>query len=78
MSNNKYVYIKKFNSTIFNQLVVGNIYNIEDNKNSYGIYKLFPYYLLEYSLYLDISDLNYHFIPLEEWRENQIDKILNN
>ena len=69
------MYITKLNSIRFNELIIGNIYAIWDSPNICGIY-LKP--ILEYDLYISLSDLNYNFLPLEQWREQQIDKILEN
>lgn len=69
----KYVFIKKFNSNIFDKLIIGNIYEIEFNNKIY----YYPYYIPKYDIYLGVTDLWYKFVPLEQWREQQIHKILN-
>ena len=77
MSNNKqkYVYIQKGSTSIWNKLIIGNIYEIEYDTWTYTIY---PHYMMKkYNIMFDISDM-YHFISLEEWRNQQINKILEN
>lgn len=79
MSNSKkYVYVQKGQTDIWNKFIIGNIYEIEYNFKTYGVYLYFPYYISKHNMYIDNSDLWYKFIPLETWREQQIDKILEN
>lgn len=70
----KYVYLKKLDGIHFDELIIGNVYDIWDSPNICGIY-LNP--ILGYDLYISLLDLNYNFLLLEEWREQQINKILN-
>jgi hypothetical protein len=76
--NQKYVYIEEGHTSAWNDLIIGNVYEIEKSFKTYGVYLYFPYYIPKYNLYIENSDLWYKFIPLETWREQQINKILEN
>ena len=74
----KYVYIQKGVTDIWNKFIIGNIYEIENNTKTCGFYPYYSYYIPKHNLYIDNSDLWFKFIPLEEWREQRINKILEN
>ena len=67
----KWVCIKNFNHEYFE---LGKIYEFLLEKE----FKYLPIYNYKNKYYFACYELEDFFIPLEEWRENQIDKILNN
>jgi hypothetical protein len=67
--------IKKYvciNNHMYNYLTIGKIYNVKKLDITYIIYQdhLLP-------MQFDINSFNKLFISLSEWRNQQIDKILN-
>ena len=70
----KYVYIQKGQTDIWDNLILGDIYEIEKNVNWYA--DIYPYFIPKHDIHLEISELSRRFIPLETWREQRIDKIL--
>ena len=71
MDEVKLVYIKEifFAQTIQTNLKIGNTYVIDYDEESY-----YPYHLMGFPFTAD--EIKEHFITIEEWREQKINKIL--